>query len=152
MNDLLKKILLILKRFPGGFKSPLSYLLLMFLWWAFRAFMRERGWWFKKSLKGQHIFLTGAGSGLGRRMAVQFALLGANLTISDIDEASVDQTQAIIVKKLEKSQVKGSKILSIRLDVSSRDEVRKVAQRAKHDIGDVDILINNAGIVQGKNF
>ena len=127
MNDILKKILILLKRFPGGFKNPLAYILLLLLWWGFRAFMRERGWWFKKSLKGQHIFLTGAGSGLGRRMAVKFALLGANLTISDIDPKSVDQTKDLIVKKLEKSPIRGSKILSIKLDVSNRDQVRLVA-------------------------
>lgn len=102
-KELLQKIWLILRRFPGGFRSPLSYFLLVFLLYAFRAFLRERGWWFKKSFVNKHVFLTGAGSGLGRRMAIQFALNGAKLTISDIDVKSVLETKNIIDKKLSKA-------------------------------------------------
>ena len=58
------------KRLPGGFRNPLNYLLFLFLWWGFKRFMQENGWYMKQSLKGKHIFITGAGSGLGRRMAI----------------------------------------------------------------------------------
>ena len=103
MKELLQKIWFILRRFPGGFRSPLSYALLLLLVWAFRAFMKERGWWFKKSIVNKHVFLTGAGSGLGRRMAIQFALNGCRLTISDIDLKSVEETKNMIYKKLSKA-------------------------------------------------
>jgi NAD(P)-dependent dehydrogenase (short-subunit alcohol dehydrogenase family) len=53
--------------------------------WASFILARERGWLPKKSVKGKHIFITGAGSGLGRDMAIRFSILGANLSISDIN-------------------------------------------------------------------
>ncbi len=53
--------------------------------WASFILARERGWLPKKSVKGKHIFITGAGSGLGRDMAIRFSMLGANLSISDIN-------------------------------------------------------------------
>lgn len=53
--------------------------------WASFILARERGWLPKKSVKGKHIFITGAGSGLGRDMAIRFSKLGANLSISDIN-------------------------------------------------------------------
>jgi NADP-dependent 3-hydroxy acid dehydrogenase YdfG len=53
--------------------------------WASFILARERGWLPKKSVKGKHIFITGAGSGLGRDMAIRFSILGANLSISEIN-------------------------------------------------------------------
>jgi NAD(P)-dependent dehydrogenase (short-subunit alcohol dehydrogenase family) len=53
--------------------------------WASFILAREKGWLPKKSVKGKHIFITGAGSGLGRDMAIRFSILGANLSISDIN-------------------------------------------------------------------
>ena len=69
----------------GGFKNPLNYLLFACFWMLLNALVKEQGWARKKSLKGKHVYLTGAGSGLGRRMAMQFALLGAKLSICDIN-------------------------------------------------------------------
>ena len=92
LKELLNKIWLILRRFPGGFRSPLSYILLILLIWAFRAFLKERGWMPKKGLLNKHIFITGAGSGLGRRMAIQFVKLGAKVTLVGTDLQSVQET------------------------------------------------------------
>ena len=52
---------------------------------AIFIFVREQGWLPKQNVKGKHIFITGAGSGLGRGMAIRFAKLGAKLTLSDIN-------------------------------------------------------------------
>ena len=52
---------------------------------AIFVFVREQGWLPKQDVKGKHIFLTGAGSGLGRGMALIFAKMGANLTLCDIN-------------------------------------------------------------------
>ena len=49
------------KRLPGGYKNPLNYFLLFCIWWAIKAFLKERGWVPKKrkirmSIKGFTIF------------------------------------------------------------------------------------------------
>lgn len=53
----------------------------------------------KKSVKKKHIFITGAGSGLGRGMAIKFAKLGANLSLSDINEQGLAETLDLIYKQ-----------------------------------------------------
>lgn len=133
----------------GGFRNPLNYVLFIIFWWGLMAFLRERGWYRKKSLHGKHIFITGAGSGLGRRMAIEFAKLGARLSISDIDYENVLETKAIIDKLSKKKKIE---VLASKLDVSNRETVKQIAHESKTKMGDVDILINNAGIVQGKTY
>ena len=61
--------------------------------WALYTVAKENGKLpFKKDVKNKHIFLTGAGSGLGRLMALKFAKLGAKLTLADINEQGLKET------------------------------------------------------------
>ena len=138
------------KRFwkKGGFSQPKVIVYFLLFLWALRTFMREKCLLSKKSVRGQHIYITGAGSGLGRGMALKFAARKANLTISDINEQGLLETKDMIQKATGTAQ----NILTIKLDVSSREEIASSAQKAKQAFGDVDILINNAGIVQGKTM
>lgn len=53
---------------------------------------------------------------------------------------------------IQKDSGNGSNVLIMKTDVSNREEVRQSAQTCKQRFGDVDILINNAGIVQGKQM
>jgi hypothetical protein len=69
-------------QFFQKYKKVLIYFLFM---WSSYILAREKGWLPKKSVKGKHIFITGAGSGLGRDMAIKLSILGANLSISDIN-------------------------------------------------------------------
>lgn len=46
----------------------------------------------KKSLEGEHVFLTGAGSGIGRLMAIDFAKQGCSLTLTDVNMEGLEQT------------------------------------------------------------
>ena len=62
------------------------------LLYFFKIYLREKGWLRKKSIRGKHLFITGAGSGLGRLMSIRFAKLGANLTISDMNHEGVLET------------------------------------------------------------
>lgn len=50
------------------------------------------GWLPKKSLKGEHVFVTGAGSGLGRYMSIQFAKMGCKLSLSDVNMQMLEDT------------------------------------------------------------
>jgi all-trans-retinol dehydrogenase (NAD+) len=45
--------------------------------------------WLKKSVKGNHVFLTGAGQGLGRLLAIRLAKLGAKLSLTDINDTTL---------------------------------------------------------------
>ena len=61
----------------------------LLLAWAAYTLARERGLLPKKNVNGKHVFITGAGSGLGRAMALEFAKRGAKVTVSDINEEGV---------------------------------------------------------------
>ena len=67
-------------------KTPKDAIILLCIIWALYVYAREKGYLAKKSIRGKHIFITGAGSGLGRGMAIKFAKLGANLTLCDLNE------------------------------------------------------------------
>ena len=99
----------------------------------------------RKDINGEIIFLTGAGSGLGRMMAFKFAKLGATVVCADINQSANEET----VKEI---QNQGLKARGYKCDCSSREDIYRVADLVKAEVGDVTILINNAGIVSGKKF
>jgi all-trans-retinol dehydrogenase (NAD+) len=99
----------------------------------------------RKSVSGDIVFITGAGSGIGRLMAYGLGKKGAHIICTDIDANTVEETAATIRKC-------GGMATSYRLDVTDREAVYKLAEQIKRDIGEVTILINNAGIVTGKKF
>ena len=107
---------------------------------------REKGWLPKKDVKGKHVYITGAGSGLGRGMALEFAKLKANVTILDVNMDGLVETKNIIKKETGSD----SNILAVKLDVTDRTAVSASVKTCTEKYGPVDILINNAGIVQGK--
>ena len=53
--------------------------------WALHTFLKNMGWLPKKSVKGKHVFVTGAGSGLGRSMSEILAKKGAKISVSDVN-------------------------------------------------------------------
>jgi len=103
---------------------------------------------FKKSLQDDHVFLTGAGSGLGRGMAIKLGLMGCKLSISDVNMAGLEETKA----KCIAAGVKAEKINTFKCDVSSVDSIKEAANIARNIHGTVTLLINNAGIVSGKTL
>ena len=60
--------------------------------WGLYNIAKYKGWLTKKSIKGDHVFLTGAGSGIGRLMAIQFSKEGCNLTLTDIYMEGLEET------------------------------------------------------------
>ena len=85
------------------------------------------------------VSVTGAGSGIGRETALAFAGEGAELVISDIDEASVKETAAQITAR-------GGVAHAYTLDVSDAEAVEEFAERVSAEHGVPDIVVNNAGI------
>jgi NAD(P)-dependent dehydrogenase (short-subunit alcohol dehydrogenase family)/pimeloyl-ACP methyl ester carboxylesterase len=91
------------------------------------------------------VSVTGAGSGIGRETAFAFAREGAEVVVSDIDEATVKQTAAEIAAR-------GGVAHAYVLDVSDADAVEAFAERVSAEHGVPDIVVNNAGIGAAGGF
>ena len=91
------------------------------------------------------VSITGAGSGIGRETAFAFAREGAELVVSDIDEAAVKDTAAQIASW-------GGVAHAYMLDVSDAEAVEAFAERVSAEHGVPDIVVNNAGIGQAGRF
>lgn len=113
--------------------------------WGLNFLARQHGLLSKKSVKGSHIFITGAGSGLGKQMAILFARLGAKVSLTDINLQSVEAVESLI-------KAEGLQSKAIYCDVANVQSVKDAAKVARETFGDVEILINNAGIVSGKKL
>ncbi|KZZ63399.1 short-chain dehydrogenase [Oleiphilus sp. HI0125] len=96
-----------------------------------------------KNFKDKTIVITGAGSGMGRAYALEFAKLNARIAITDYDEAGLNET----VKQLESLPHKG--ICSQAFDISNKEIVDQFARRVKDELGPAHVMINNAGIGGG---
>lgn len=91
------------------------------------------------------VSVTGAGSGIGRETALAFAREGAEIVVSDIDEASAKHTA-------EQISAHGGVAHAYQLDVSDADAVDAFADRVCAEHGVPDIVVNNAGIGQAGRF
>lgn len=98
-----------------------------------------------KELSGETVLITGAGSGLGRLLSIKLARLGCTLVLWDINNKSNEETAEEVAKT-------GAKAYTYSVDVSSREEIYKAAKKTQEQVGDVTMLINNAGIVTGKKL
>ncbi|WP_433385408.1 SDR family NAD(P)-dependent oxidoreductase [Micromonospora sp. KLBMP9576] len=83
--------------------------------------------------------VTGAGSGLGRALAVELAARGARLALSDVDDEGLWET-------VRRCAAAGRGARGYRLDVTDRAAVLAHAERVDADFGRVDLVVNNAGV------
>ncbi len=90
-------------------------------------------------LKDKAILITGAGSGLGREMALTFAREGAKIGVNDIRPESAHNVTTELTRA-------GARAVAIVADVSSSAAVRKMFAEFVSAFGTIDVLINNAGI------
>jgi len=98
-----------------------------------------------KDVEGELVLITGGGSGIGQLMAVEFAKRKCKLVIWDINTEGSEHTVKLV-------KAAGSQAWAYRVDVTNRQEVYEVAKQVKKEVGVVNILINNAGIVSGNMF
>ncbi len=83
--------------------------------------------------------ITGAGSGIGRALAVDLASRGAHLALSDVDETGLAETVGCC-------EGRGVKVTSQRLDVADRDAMFAWADAVVADHGQANMVFNNAGV------
>ena len=92
-------------------------------------------------LKGRVAIATGGAQGIGKSIATQLALAGANVVIADMAEEMAKSTAKEISQK-------GSEAVSIVVDVSSFSSVEEMVKKTLDKFGRIDILVNNAGITR----
>jgi len=88
---------------------------------------------------GKVAFVTGAGSGIGRAIALRLASEGAKVNVTDLDVDWAQRTVAEVVKN-------GGSAQAFRLDVTVAKEVDEVVERVWGGYGGVELLVNNAGV------
>lgn len=97
-------------------------------------------------LDGCRAVVTGAGSGLGRALAVELSRRGARVVLADVDLAGAEETARQIHEAGRADE--GAALVS-RCDVTSPEQVEALAQFAEQRLGGVDFVANNAGVAVG---
>lgn len=92
-----------------------------------------------RDLQGKVAVVTGAGSGIGRGLAINLASEGCSVALADVNEAGLAETASLI-------DIKNTRTKFYQVDVSDRDRVYRFADEVVEDFGKVDIVINNAGV------
>jgi len=98
-----------------------------------------------KDISGQIVLVTGAGGGIGRLLALGFANLGCRVVCWDVAKQANEETARLI--KMSKGDV-----YAYQVDLTKKEDVYRVADLVKKQVGKVSILVNNAGVVTGKGL
>lgn len=93
-------------------------------------------------MKGKLIFITGATSGIGEACARKFAEMGSNLILNGRN------TEKLEVLK-EELTARGVEVLTLPFDVRNREEMRRAVDSLEGKWQQIDVLVNNAGLVLG---
>lgn len=96
------------------------------------------------AIHNKHVLVTGGASGIGRLLVLGCASLGAAVTIWDLDGDGAGRVAA------EAEELGASSARAFACDVSDSAQVYARADEVRAATGDVDVLVNNAGIVSGK--
>jgi len=85
--------------------------------------------------------VTGAGAGIGRRIAEVFASRGSSVALLDRDESQLTEAVASI-------NAEGGRAIALVADVTRSSDVGHAVERTIHDLGPIDVLVNNAGVIR----
>ena len=91
------------------------------------------------NLEGKVAFITGAASGIGKEIAIEFAQEGAKIAVADLNKQAADVAAAEIEKA-------GTDAIGVVVDVTDEAQVDAAVQTTVSAFGNIDILISNAGI------
>ena len=117
-------------------------------WWLFcKCFKRVCQ--FRSSKKPNFsrdiVLITGAAQGLGKELALQFSECGATVVLWDINETKLHQTCSEITAQ-------GREAFAYVVNVAERERVYVTAEQVRKEVGNVSILVNNAGVLPPKTF
>ncbi len=96
-------------------------------------------------LKDKVALVTGAGRGIGKSVALKFAEEGASLILCARTASQVQETA-------RKIQVMGGPCVAAGVDVAHEDQVRRLVDDGLRQFGQIDVLVNNAGISNPRPF
>lgn len=97
------------------------------------------------SIRDQNVLITGSAKGMGREMAREFGEKGADVVLVDIDEPALEETADSLGRR-------GVDATPIVADLADKSAIDELPGRVRDRVGPVDVLVNNAGIVQGGHF
>lgn len=97
-------------------------------------------------MKGRNVLVTGAGTGIGREIALEFARQGANVCFHHAAEP------AGALSAVDTARALGVRAEAFQIDLSELAGVTRLAEQATAFLGRVDVLVNNAGITFNKPF
>ncbi|MDP9348374.1 MAG: 3-oxoacyl-ACP reductase FabG [Gemmatimonadota bacterium] len=100
----------------------------------------------ERRLEGRTALITGASRGIGRAIALEVAREGALVVVNYL--RSGDAASAVI----EEIAHEGGRALAVQANVGDRDEVRAMVDRVMEECGQVDVLVNNAGITRDRTL
>lgn len=138
VNDIFEKVLMVILALVALLTSLLygiENLICSFIPKKFR----------RKSIEGQVALVTGGGSGIGRLLCLRLAARGARVVTWDVNKGGNEETARQV-------QAAGGQCHTYTVDLCDRHAVYAAGAKVKQEVGKVDILINNAGIVTGKDF
>lgn len=96
-----------------------------------------------KNLNNKVVVITGAGSGIGAALARLAAQRGARLALCDVNEQGLAETQ---------SQCQATEVMTAIVNVAERDAVETFRDRVLEHFGQVDVVINNAGVAHSQTL
>ena len=91
------------------------------------------------ALDGQVAVVTGAGSGIGRATAVALARAGASVALAGRRREPLDETGELV-------RAEGGRALVVQADVTDEADAERLIRTATHELGPIDVLVNNAGV------
>lgn len=92
-------------------------------------------------LDGRSVLVTGAGKGIGRAVALKMAAAGADVAVSDIDDAALKSLRSDI-------EGLGRRAVSIEADAGDVQEIDRMVRATVEGFGRIDVIVNNAGVTR----
>lgn len=98
-----------------------------------------------KMVDGKVVLITGAASGIGNAIGVEFLKNGAKVVFTDVNEEKLDE----VTEEFKKD---GHDCLGIKLDVTKEEDIKYAIEKTVEEYGRLDVLLNNAGLQHVSNI